>query len=275
MRSSTRHVLQLLLVWLSVGQPSLGHAQQIIGNGPFGPVCSGPLGPGPCADVWRYLQQNPQGIAPAPAAPQFYQPQTFSSTGPQAQQIGIQCAQQSQGNLNAFIACARQQVVLPGAQQILVDCAARSGGTTGGFLSCAGTQFVGTQLNLNAEQQIAVECVAQSGGQPYAAASCTATRLTMRELGKCVTDGIGGTNGCFGDNNDLVGRNGWTARSFNNIVSDIQQGPGPTNDLVGRNGFLLRKAQDIRNDIQRGPDPNNDIVGCNGWVNRTLFHGGC
>jgi hypothetical protein len=97
----------------------------------------------------------------------------------------------------------------------------------------------------------------------------------MRELGKCVTDGIGGPNGCFGDGNDLVGRDGWTARSFNNIVSDIQHGPGPTNDLIGSNGFVLRKAQDISNDIQRGPGPNNDVVGCNGWVNKTIFHGGC
>ena len=127
---------------------------------------------------------------------------------------------------------------------------------------------------VNAEQQIAIQCVVETNGQPYAAASCTASRLTARELQKCVTDGFGGPNGCFGDNNDLVGGNGWTVRSFNNIVSDIQHGPGPTNDLVGSDGFVHRKSQDIQNDIQNGPGPNNDLVGCNGFVSR-MFGGGC
>jgi hypothetical protein len=35
---------------------------QIIGQGPMGPICAGPLGPGPCADIVRYLQQQQQGL---------------------------------------------------------------------------------------------------------------------------------------------------------------------------------------------------------------------
>jgi len=251
--------------------PPQGFSPQVIGNSPSGPICSGPLGPGPCAAVMQYLQQNPSG-GTQPGAPMLYQPQTFSAMGQQAQQLGIQCAMQSQGDLREFVACAQNQVVLPQAGQILVDCAARSGGTTNGLLTCAGGNLLANQLN--PEQQIAVQCVVQTGGQPYAAASCTATQLTLRELSKCVTNGVGGPDGCFGDNNDLVGQNGWTVRSFNNVVSDIQHGPGPTNDLVGSNGFVVRTFQNIQSDIQNGPGPNNDLVGCNGFVNR-MFGGHC
>jgi len=246
-----------------------------IGNSPQGPVCAGPLGPGLCADVAKYLAQHPVGSPLPPTAPQFYVPQTFTATGADAQRIGIQCATQSQGELNAFVSCAGQQMVLPEKQQILVDCAARSGGTVSGLAACAGQEILGDQLHLNPEQHIAIDCVVQTGGQPYAAAACTATQLTARELSKCVTNGIGGRNGCFGDNNDLVGRNGWTVRSFNNVINDIQHGPGPTNDLVGSNGFVVRTAQNMQNDIRNGPGRNNDLVGCNGWVNTHVFGGSC
>lgn len=212
------------------------------------------------------------GAPPSPSLDaQQNPPLNFSAVGSQAQQIGIQCAQRSQGQLNAFVQCASQQVVLPPKQQMMIDCAARSGGNSSNFAVCAGGNIMG----LNPEQQIAVQCVVETQGQPYAAAACTATRLTQRELQKCFTDGIGGQNGCFGDNNDLVGHNGWTARSFQNVVSDIQNGPGPTNDLVGQNGFVVRTVDNMRSDIANGPGRNNDIVGCNGWVNKNLFGGGC
>jgi hypothetical protein len=197
-------------------------------------------------------------------------PLNYSAVGLQAQQKGVQCAQESAGNINTFVQCAGGQVILPEGAQVMIDCAAQSGGNTGNFAVCAGANLAG----LNAEQQIAVQCVIETQGQPYAAAGCTATRLTQRELIKCLTDGIGGPNGCFGDNNDLFGSNGWTARTFQSVVSDIQNGPGPTNDLVGADGFVVRKKEDIINDIRNGPGPNNDLVGCNGWVNRTLG-GGC
>jgi hypothetical protein len=249
-------------------------APQVIGSAPIGPICNGPLGPGPCAAVWQYMQQNPQGAPPG--SPQFYQPLSFSAFGTQAQQIGIQCAQSSLNSddiIDSFISCAGQQVVLPENEQELVDCAARSGGQASGFLACAGGNIIANQLT--PEQQIVVQCVVETDGQPYAAAGCAATQLTVRELQKCFTNGIDGDNGCFGNNNDLVGQNGWTARTFNNVVSDIQNGPGPNNDLVGQNGFLVRTAQNMQSDIQNGPGANNDLVGCNGWVNKNLFGGHC
>src|SRR6201996_9508283 len=36
---------------------------QIIGNGPQGPICAGPLGPGPCAAVQQWIMTHP---APTP-----------------------------------------------------------------------------------------------------------------------------------------------------------------------------------------------------------------
>ncbi len=249
------------------GQPTV----IIIGDGPRGKMCTAQLGPAPCDIIMKWVQTHPKGWVAG--EPMFYQNQTFSSAGPQAQQIGIQCARQSQGNIDAFVSCAKQQVVLPESQQIMVDCASRSGGTLNGFAACAGQNLVMAQLN--PEQKIAVQCVIETNGQPYAAAGCTATRLTERELGKCITDGFGGQNGCFGDNNDLVGKNGWTARTFNNVLSDIQHGPGPTNDLVGRDGVVVRTFQNMQSDIQNGPGANNDVVGCNGWFNRNILGGHC
>lgn len=235
----------------------------------------GPIG-GPCACP-NIGGQGPLAYGPGVIEPSAVQvdPQrtNYAYVGQQAQNLGIQCAQQSQLNLGAFVSCAQNQIVLPHTAQIFVDCAGQSGGSAQGFEICLGNYALNNFLN--PEQQIAAKCVAETKGQPYAAAACTATRLTLRELQKCATDGIGGPNGCFGDNNDLVGGNGWTVRSFNNVVSDIQHGPGPTNDLVGPDGFVMRTVQNMRNDIQNGPGPNNDVVGCNGWVNRTIFGGGC
>ena len=140
-------------------------------------------------------------------------------------------------------------------------------------MSCAGQTVL--DKNLNADQQIVVQCVVETGGAPWAAAGCAATRLTVKELNKCINNGIGGSNGCFGDNNDLTGNNGWTVRSFNNIARDIQHGPGPNNDLVGKNGFVIRSVNNIVHDIHNGPGKNNDLVGCNGWVNKKFLGGHC
>lgn len=44
-------------------------AQQFLGNDAWGtPICSGPFGPGRCADVYAFLQR--QQMAPPPMAPQ-------------------------------------------------------------------------------------------------------------------------------------------------------------------------------------------------------------
>ena len=120
--------------------------------------------------------------------------------------------------------------------------------------------------NLTPEQQVFASCAVSTGGQAYAFAGCVGTQLTMNELQKCMTDGIGGS-GCFGDNNTAV-------KLVSNAWKDVTEGPGPSNDLLGRDGFVGRKLDDIANDLTYGPGENNDIVGRNGFVCQTLF-GGC
>ena len=70
-----------IVVWLGwlFSIPVAAQAQQplpIIGNGPQGPICAGPLGPGPCAAIEQWLAQN---RAPA----QAQQPLPIIGNGPQ------------------------------------------------------------------------------------------------------------------------------------------------------------------------------------------------
>ncbi|KAF5888457.1 hypothetical protein FY112_00125 [Rhizobium sp. PEPV16] len=122
---------------------------------------------------------------------------------------------------------------------------------------------------LNPEQRIAVQCVAETGAQPYAAAACIAVRLTLRELQKCVEGDFGG-DGCFGDNNDLVGKNGWTMRTLSNAVSDVIYGPGQNHDLFGRKGWLGTTLENVRSDVENGVGENNDAIGKKGWACQRL-----
>ena len=144
-------------------------------------------------------------------------------------------------------------------QQVALQCAAQSDGDTTGFAACAGSNLF--NLNLNPEQQIAVSCVVETGGQPYAAAGCIATRLTARELEKCA-DGIGGDDGCFGNNNDLIGRNGWTARTLGQIAG-------------GPNSFVRNPSQVWGGDNSFLRNPSQVWAGNNSFVrNPSLFWGG-
>jgi len=163
------------------------------------------------------------------------------------QRTALNCAQQSSGNMGAFATCAGTGILGPRLsqdQRAAIECAAQSGGDPTGFATCAGNRMINSKLN--PEQQIAVQCVIETGGQPYAAATCTASRLTLRELQKCVADGIGGP-GCFGDSNDVVGQGGWTARTFGNVLNDLRRGgPASTNDLFGGQGFAGQTLEHIR-----------------------------
>lgn len=172
----------------------------------------------------------------------------------------VRCAADSGDDAEEFALCAATGILGENAskeQQIALTCAAQSGGDVEGMASCAGANLLNMQLGLNPEQQIAVQCLVSSGGQPYAAAGCMATRLTARELTKCFTDGIGG-DGCFGDNNDLTGRNGWTARTLgqiaggpNSIINNPDQIWGGDNSFVrnpdqiwgGDNSFVRNPSQ--------------------------------
>lgn len=176
-----------------------------------------------------------------------------------------------------FAGCAGSTLLgsnLSKEQRIAIQCAAESDGDATMAATCAGANLL--NMNLNPEQQIAVQCVVSTGGQPYAAAGCIATRLTARELLKCATDGFGG-DGCFGDNNDLVGKDGWVARTLgqvaggpNSVINNPDQIWGGSNSFVrnpdqiwgGDNSFVRNPGQIfggdnsvINNPSQLVPEP--------------------
>jgi len=156
----------------------------------------------------------------------------------------LNCAASSSGDTAKFAACSTNSLFgdkLSKEQQIAVQCAAQSQGDPTGFATCAGANLFGMQLNH--EQQIAVQCVVGTGGNPPAATGCMASRLTMRELTKCMTDGIGG-RGCFGDNNDLVGKNGFVGRTIGQIAggpNSVINSPGQI--WGGDNSFVRNPSQ--------------------------------
>ena len=157
----------------------------------------------------------------------------------------LECASNSDGDSDKFVGCAAPALLGRNAsreQKVAIQCAAESGGEVDSFAACAGANML--NLQLNPEQQIAVQCVVSTGGQPYAAAGCMATRLTARELLKCAANGIGGEDGCFGDNNDLVGKNGWVARTFGQIAggpNSVINNPGQI--WGGDNSFVRNPGQ--------------------------------
>ncbi len=171
----------------------------------------------------------------------------------------LSCAEDANGDASDFATCSASQIIGPRLsreQRIAIQCAAESQGDSAMFATCAGANMF--NLSLNPEQQIAVQCVVSTGGQPYAAAGCMATRLTARELTKCFVQGFGGSQGCFGDNNDLVGRNGWTARTMgqiaggpNSVIRNPDQIWGGNNSFVrnpgqiwgGNNSFVRNPSQ--------------------------------
>jgi hypothetical protein len=147
---------------------------------------------------------------------------------------------------------------------------------------CAMTPF------LTPEQQIGMSCAITTGGQPYAFAVCTGWRLAGRELAKCWEGGVGTDNGCFGPNNELrkgavllndTARNAFGENSvvyqfvntysnsplyplsqgnlnaLNNMVNDMQNGPGPNNDAVR----FVNQAGDFFNSVG---DSANHFVNC-------------
>ena len=194
----------------------------------------------------------------------------------QDQQAVLSCASNSDGDQAKFAGCAANKLLgskLSKEQQIAVQCAANSGGDPTGMATCAGANLF--NLQLNPEQQIAVQCVVSTGGMPYAAAGCMASRLTARELTKCLTEGVGG-KGCFGDSNDLVGKDGWVARTLGQIAG----GPGsvfnnPDQLLGGNNSFVRNPVQIWGGDNSFVRNPGQVWGGNNSFVrNPSQFWGG-
>lgn len=147
------------------------------------------------------------------------------------------------GDAGRLLACVEQQ--------------SRQGDVTVmGTAMCYGAQ----QLDLNPEMQIVVQCAVATGGEPYSFTSCAGGQLAARELDKCLTGGVGGPQGCFGPNNDLIkglteignvigaqfGPGNDLVQAWNTAVNDLTQGPGPNNDAV-------RVIQNIGNEVGRAP----------------------
>ncbi len=187
-----------------------------------------------------------------------------NALGPKERQV-LGCASSAGGDTAKFAGCSANSLFgdrLSKEQQIAVQCAAQSQGDPTGFATCAGANFLGMQLN--AEQQIAVQCVVATGGTPPAAAGCMASRLVARELTKCLTDGVGG-KGCFGDNNDLVGKNGFVGRTLsqiaggrNSVINNPDQIWGGDNSFVRNPGQIWGGPNSfVRNPSQIWGGPNS------------------
>lgn len=177
------------------------------------------------------------------------------------QQLGVlNCAANNGIGTTQFAGCAAQAMLgshVSTEASAAIDCAVRSGGDYQQFGGCAANKFL--QLDLNSEQQIAVQCVMSSGGQPYVAAGCAASRLTALELTKCVQHGIGGEDGCFGNNNDLFGRNGFVVRNIAAL------GGGP-NSVIRDPGGVLGGPNSVFN------NPRQLLGGPNSFPNQLLHN---
>lgn len=171
----------------------------------------------------------------------------------------VGCVSRHRNNyVNAGL-CAASGSLSP-EQQRVAGCVLNSRGNYLQMGVCA------TGADLTPEQQVFANCAVTTGGQPYAFAGCVGTQLTLNELQKCMTEGIGGS-GCFGENNTATKlvRNAW---------KDVTEGPGPSNDLLGQDGWVGRHMQNAVKDVTEGPGNTNDLVGKDGWVCQNLL-GGC
>lgn len=167
----------------------------------------------------------------------------------------VNCAIDNQGSYASMAACAGGSTLTP-EQRRLYDCiASHYSDYVQAGMCVAGTRMSAEQQRimncvaqnttsymqagvcaaagnkLTPEQQVFVQCAVWSGGQAYAMAGCVGSQLTLNELQKCMTTGIGG-RGCFGNNNTVVA-------SIRNAFRDVTKGPGPNNEIVkGREAIL-------------------------------------
>lgn len=117
----------------------------------------------------------------------------------------LNCYQQNKDKWELYPLCMAGQASNQEVQN-LVACAREnfSKGSTDvwGMAAC----YAGPKLleGMNPESMIAAQCAVQSGGNPKLFAACTGGQLTIREIDKCFQHGIGGKNGCFGENNTIV-----------------------------------------------------------------------
>ncbi|KAF0212700.1 MAG: hypothetical protein FD139_161 [Methylocystaceae bacterium] len=174
------------------------------------------------------------------------------------------CYQQHRNDWQQYPTCYFAESNDPNVARA-AQCLQRQAGMNASFWGFAGCYGSGA-LGANAEVQVAAECAATTGGQPYAFAACTGGRLTAAEIDKCWNNGVGGENGCFGQNNTIVqylrqlgvdtdrllNRNGAVINAFNTIITDLRNGPGPNNDGI-------RIINNIGREIERAGQAGNNI----------------
>ena len=170
--------------------------------------------------------------------------------GPDEQNVAyklINCYRQFGTDYEKYSLCLMSQQSDPKLAR-LAGCLQQQA-SSGGSISPVGTAlcyYGPSMLNLNPEMQIVMHCAIATGGHPYAFTSCAGGQLSARELNKCLQHGIGGENGCFGDNNDVL-------KAIRNMGDYLSQQLGENNDLV-------RAWRQAANDLTVGPGPSNDGV---------------
>ncbi|QOZ24136.1 hypothetical protein XH93_11540 [Bradyrhizobium sp. CCBAU 51753] len=141
-----------------------------------------------------------------------------------------------QTDVKALLTCAAAPVLDDETQKI-VTCAA---GSERSYFEL-GLCLLGVKVNK--EIAIVAKCAESSNGQAFVALGCAAGALTQREFNKCLANGIGGADGCFGPNN--------TVRiTVQNILNDLEHGPSNSNEVVKFYHQILDNPEGDK--IQRG-----------------------
>jgi hypothetical protein len=174
------------------------------------------------------------------------------------------CASQASGDTTKLASCAAVSFV-PEEYRGLATCATTSQSVVGFGLCAAGPR-------MNAEWRMAAECAATSGGVPVTFAACTGGRLTIAELTKCFTGKIGGTDGCFGENNTLVKAFTDVGRGLDHLGGQIAQVGDKTVREMGNaihdiGGAIAQLATTPGNAIQNFfQQRGNDLHNAAHWV---------
>jgi hypothetical protein len=189
-----------LLWWALIGLclsagvgPVRAQNLQIIGNGPGGRICMGPMGPGPCALVQQWIMTHPlpppRGMLPAqPILPPTYQlpsvpgaavaagaptfnPSARLAPGASPQDIAMACAQARGQDVAGFVECTGAKVILPSRDQQVLECAVSSTSTED-FANCSAPK-VG--INLTDNQRILANCAMNASGDEDKFSACADT----------------------------------------------------------------------------------------------------
>lgn len=172
----------------------------------------------------------------------------------------IKCYKENGDNWSNYSLCMAKENLDDDSAQLLACIESQSKAGNISVLNTAMCYGIG-KLELNPETQIIAECALSSGGEPYTFAGCAGGRLFARELDKCINNGIGGSEGCFGENNDIIkglrdignilvddlGPTNEIVKTWNNAVSDLTQGPGKNHEAV-------KVIRNISNEIGRSPN---------------------